>query len=47
MHHESTHAEALIGGQTEELAKKAITLALNGDVIALRLCLERNFAASP
>jgi Family of unknown function (DUF5681) len=34
-------AEALIGGQTEALARKAISLALAGDTIALRLCLER------
>jgi Family of unknown function (DUF5681) len=34
-------AEVSIGGQTEELAKKAIAMALNGDVVALRLCLER------
>jgi Family of unknown function (DUF5681) len=34
-------AEALIGEQTEELTRKAIDLALAGDVIALRLCLER------
>jgi Family of unknown function (DUF5681) len=34
-------AEALIGGQTEELTRKAIDLALAGDIIALRLCLER------
>jgi hypothetical protein len=34
-------AEALIGGQAQELTRKAIDLALAGDVIALRLCLER------
>jgi len=39
-------AEALIGGQTEELTRKAIDLALAGDVIALRLCLERILPAA-
>jgi hypothetical protein len=39
-------AEALIGGQTEALARKAISLALAGDTIALRLCLERILPAA-
>jgi Family of unknown function (DUF5681) len=34
-------AEALIGEQAKELTQKAIELALNGDVAAIRLCLER------
>jgi Family of unknown function (DUF5681) len=34
-------AAALIDGQAEELVAKAISLALEGDPIALRLCLER------
>ena len=34
-------AEALLDGESEALARKAIELALSGDVIALRLCIER------
>jgi hypothetical protein len=34
-------AEALLDGQCAALTKKAIDLALEGDTIALRLCLER------
>jgi len=33
--------EALLEGQAEALTQKAITAALNGDMTALRLCLER------
>ena len=33
--------EALLDGQAEALMQKAIQMALNGDTIALRLCLER------
>ena len=39
-------AEALISGQTEELTRKAISLALAGDTVALRLCLERILPAA-
>lgn len=34
-------AEALLEGQGEALARKAIELALGGDPTALRLCIER------
>jgi hypothetical protein len=33
--------EALLEGEAETLTRKAIDLALDGDVTALRLCLER------
>ena len=34
-------AEALLDGDAEALTKKAINLALEGDLAAIRLCLER------
>jgi len=34
-------AEALMDGEAETLSKKAVALALEGNPIALRLCLER------
>lgn len=34
-------AEALLDGQAEALTTKAVTMALEGDATALRLCLER------
>lgn len=34
-------AEILLDGESEALTRKAIELALSGNVIALRLCLER------
>jgi hypothetical protein len=34
-------AEAFLGGEAAALTRKAIDLALAGDVTALRLCLER------
>jgi hypothetical protein len=34
-------AEALLDGEGEALTRKAIDLALAGDTVALRLCLER------
>jgi hypothetical protein len=37
----SLAAEALLDGETEALTRKAIELALNGDTVALRLCLDR------
>jgi hypothetical protein len=45
-------AEALLDGEAEALTRKAIEKALEGDGMALRLCLERvlppiAFAASP
>jgi hypothetical protein len=33
--------EALLDGEAEALTRKAVDLALNGDTIALRLCLDR------
>jgi hypothetical protein len=40
--HRVTRAcEALLEGQHEELTQKAIAKALEGDTVALRLCLER------
>src|SRR5215208_388647 len=33
--------EALLDGEAEALARKAIELALAGDTVALRLCLDR------
>ncbi len=33
--------EALLDGQAEALTQKAIERALEGDTVALRLCLER------
>lgn len=34
-------AQALLEGEAEALARKAVDLALAGDTVALRLCLER------
>lgn len=34
-------AEALLDGEAEALTRKAVEMALGGDVMALRLCLER------
>jgi len=34
-------AEMLLDGETEALTRKAIELAMAGDTVALRLCLER------
>ena len=40
--HKATQAAlTLLEGEGEALARKAVEMALNGDVIALRLCLER------
>ena len=40
--HKTTLAiEALLDGEAEALTRRAIELALEGDLIALRLCLER------
>jgi hypothetical protein len=33
--------EALLEGQAEALTQKAIQMALDGDTVALRLCLDR------
>ena len=34
-------AEMLLDGETKQLTRKAIELAMTGDTVALRLCLER------
>ncbi len=34
-------AQALLNGESEKLTRKAIELALMGDTVALKLCLER------
>lgn len=34
-------AEALLNGEAEALTRRAVELALEGDTVALRLCLER------
>ena len=40
--HKATRAALrLLDGQTEALTQKAVDMALNGDTVALRLCLER------
>ncbi len=40
--HKATQAAlVLLEGEGEALARKAVEMALNGDVVALRLCLER------
>jgi Family of unknown function (DUF5681) len=40
--HRTTRAvEALLDGEAEGLTRKAVELALAGDTVALRLCLER------
>lgn len=42
LRHKATRAvEALLEGEAEELTRKAVELAKDGDVTALRLCLER------
>jgi len=40
-HRATLAAEALLDGEAEALTRKAIELALAGDPIALRLCLDR------
>ena len=40
-HKATLAAEALLNGEAEALTRKAIELALGGDVTAIRLCLER------
>ncbi|ATQ68734.1 DUF5681 domain-containing protein [Methylosinus trichosporium] len=40
-HRATILAEALLDGEAEKLTRKAIELALDGDGVALRLCLER------
>ena len=38
-------AEAMLEGEAEALTRKAIEMALGGDTVALRLCLERVYPA--
>jgi hypothetical protein len=40
-HRTTLAVEALLEGEAEKLTRKAIDLALGGDMTALRLCLER------
>ena len=40
-HRVTLAAEALLDGEAEGLSRKAVEMALQGDTIALRLCLER------
>ena len=40
-HRATVAAEALLDGEAEGLTRKAIELALAGDTVALRLCLDR------
>ena len=37
----SLAAEALLAGEAEAITQKAVELALGGDLVALRLCMER------
>jgi hypothetical protein len=37
-------AEALLDGEAEKLTRKTVTLALKGNVVCLRLCLDRILA---
>src|SRR6516225_4114562 len=38
-------AEALLEGEAEKLTRKCIELAMDGDTVALKLCLERIYPA--
>jgi len=40
-HRATVMVETLLDGEAERLARKAVELALDGDVTALRLCLDR------
>src|SRR5829696_2810004 len=40
-HKATLAAEALLDGEAEGLTRKAVELALSGDTVALRMCLER------
>ncbi len=43
-HRATLAAEALLDGEAQALTRKAIELALSGDIAALRLCMERLLA---
>lgn len=40
-HKATMAAEALLDGEAEKLSRKAVEMALEGDPVALRLCLDR------
>ena len=40
-HRVTTAAQELLDGEAQQLTRKAIDLALGGDMVALRLCLDR------
>ena len=40
-HRATLAAEALLDGEAEALTRKAIELALDGDILALKICLDR------
>ena len=42
--HATRTAETLLDGEAEALTRKAVALALSGDALALRLCLDRVIA---
>ena len=42
--HATRTAEILLDGEAEALTRKAVSLALDGDALALRLCLDRVIA---
>ena len=42
--HATRTAETLLDGEAEALTRKAVTLALGGNALALRLCLDRVIA---
>ena len=44
LNHATRTAETLLDGEAEALTRKAVTLALDGDALALRLCLDRIIA---
>src|SRR6185436_9264718 len=37
----TTAVEALLDGEAEKLTRKAVEMALSGDTVAMRLCLDR------
>ncbi len=41
LNHSTRAVQALLDGESEALTRKAIDMALDGDTVALRLCLER------
>jgi hypothetical protein len=41
-HQATPAAERLLGGEAEQLTRKCVEMALGGDTVALRLCLEQS-----